>query len=390
MAFWNKKTTQPEIIDASTNATKMDFSTPYGKIGKGNLVLPYTRHYGSERFVRFGIDNLYPQIMNQLYQQSALNHAIIDYKVNAIIGGGFGIESADKTAQQKIKEYAFVNKNKFNKLIRQSTNDLILHGRIIILVNRRDNGSVTFKRVMPEKVRNNADKSMFLISEDWALYTFTKEYPAYDPNFIGESVYLYEIDITGANEYYPLPAWTSAANACELSGDIPSFHRNNIINSIYPAGMIKLGKKFGSQAETNAFIDSIKKASGPVEGGRMFVFMDDDKDALPTFEAIKANDNSTLFLQTREMINEEICFAHQIDPLLVGIRVGGKLGSGTDITIAYTIFEKNVVMPNRELVIEFANELLQIGGLTTSELIINNYQIVDNKIVLQDEQISKK
>ena len=122
----------------------------------------------------------------------------------------------------------------------------------------------------------------------------------------------------------------------------------------------------------------------------MFVFIDDDKDALPTFEAIKANDNSTLFLQTREMINEEICFAHQIDPLLVGIRVGGKLGSGTDITIAYTIFEKNVVMPNRELVIEFANELLQIGGLTTSELIINNYQIVDNKIVLQDEQISKK
>jgi hypothetical protein len=63
----------------------------------------------------------------------------------------------------------------------------------------------------------------------------------------------------------------------------------------------------------------------------------------------------------------------------MGIRVSGKLGSGTDIKQSYTIFEKNTIMPLRNEVEEIFNELLFISRLNV-EFELNNYQIVGDII----------
>jgi hypothetical protein len=64
----------------------------------------------------------------------------------------------------------------------------------------------------------------------------------------------------------------------------------------------------------------------------------------------------------------------------MGIRVSGKLGSGSDIKQAYIIFEKNTIIPLRETIADIVNDLFEIAKVK-ARVEINNYQIVNETIV---------
>jgi hypothetical protein len=378
MAWYNFNKKQTTTV-VTNDPLYSQFSTPFGKIGEGNLSLPFVRGYGSERFIRFGNDNLFPQIVNQMYFQSALNGSIINYKANATIGGGYEITSNDTTAVQKVKEYTFIKKNKFNKLMRQLTKDLIMHGRVCVIIDPTTK-DISIKRVGPEKVRVNINKTIYTISDDWARSVGMYEIKPYYVGATEKTLFVYEIDGDAGQDIYPIPQYCSALNDAFLDGEMSYLQKSNIINSIFPSFMIKLAKKFGSQDEINQFKDTINKAKGAPNAGRIMTFVANSPDQLPTIETIPTNNNDKIFDSTLQRVDANICRAHSIDPLLMGIRVSGSLGNGNELQQSYTIFEKNVVMPLREMMEEVADELLFIAGIN-STIKINNYQIIAEQIV---------
>lgn len=379
MAFFNFNKNKKEEVVVVNEPLYSSFSTPFGRIGEGNLSLPYVRSYGSEPYVRFGNDNLYPQIINQCYYSSPLNGSIINFKTNAVIGGGFEIMSDNTTALQKVKEYAFIKKNKFNKVVRQISKDLIMHGRICIIIDPTGK-DISIKRVGPERVRVNNNKSIYTVSDDWSRSINMIEYPLYNPSLTCKSMFIYEIDGDAGQDIYPIPQYCSALNDAYLDGEIPYLQKSNIINSIFPSFMITIAKKFGNQEEINAFKDTINKAKGAPEAGRIMTFVANSADQLPKIDAIPSNGNDKIFDSTTQRVDANICRAHSIDPLLMGIRVSGSLGNGNELNQSYIIFEKNVVMPLRELITEACDEILAIGKLN-STITINDYQIISGEIV---------
>lgn len=379
MAWYNFSKKQTTMVTTEDGPLYSQFSTPFGKIGEGNLSLPFVRGYGSERFIRFGNDNLFPQIVNQMYFQSALNGSIINYKANAVIGGGYELISNDTSALQKVKEYTFIKKNKFNKLLRQLTKDLIMHGRIYCIIDPTTK-DISIKRVGPEKVRVNISKTIYTIADDWARSVGMYEIKPYYVGANEKTLFCYEIDGDAGQDIYPIPQYCSALNDAFLDGEMSYLQKSNIINSIFPSFMIKLAKKFGSQDEINQFKDTINKAKGAPSAGRIMTFVANSQEQLPTIETIPTNNNDKIFDSTLQRVDSNICRAHSIDPLLMGIRVSGSLGNGNELQQSYVIFEKNVVMPLREMVEEIADELLFIADIK-SNIKINNYQIIDEVIV---------
>jgi len=128
---------------------------------------------------------------------------------------------------------------------------------------------------------------------------------------------------------------------------------------------------------------TIESAKGAHNAGRSLVFFEEGLDMLPTVDTLNSTQNDKLFLQTDERTDTNICRAHTIDPILMGIRVSGKLGSGTDIEKAYTIWEKNKVMPLRneiEDVINFLMDLFKVKG----EFKFKNFQIVGD--IIKEQQ----
>lgn len=357
------------------------FSSPFGRIGEGNLSLPYVLPRNGS-YVPFGGDNVYPQIINQMYYQSPLNAGIINFKTNAVIGGGFNIDSIIKTAAQRVDEYTFIKKNNVNKISRQVTKDLIMHGRVYILVNKTEDGKVSVKRLGPETIRVNQDKSTFYYSSDWTRKVSEKTYVEYNPSIIGESIYVYEIDGDAGQDIYPIPAYCSALNDAFLDGETSYLMKSNIINSIFPSFMITLAKSFGSEAELNQFKQTMESAKGAPNAGRILTFIGDENSPVPTITPIPINQNDKIFDSTLKRVDENICRGHQIDPLLTGIRVAGSLGQGNELEKAYTIFEKTFIHPTRAQVEEILNDIFEIGGIP-AKITIKNYQIVDNVIVDQ-------
>jgi hypothetical protein len=72
----------------------------------------------------------------------------------------------------------------------------------------------------------------------------------------------------------------------------------------------------------------------------------------------------------------------------MGIRVSGKLGSGSDIKQAYVIFEKNTIIPLRDTIESIFNDILRIGKVKAS-LTLNNFQIINETIVELEGQGSQ-
>lgn len=366
------------------------FSTPFLKVGEGNLSLPYvnSRQVVNGR-IRFGSDDLYPQLLNQMYYTSPLHGAIVDYKTNAAVGGGFELTvDSQATATEKVDVYTFDKRTNLKQLVPVLTKDVIIHNRAYFYLCFNQSGDlIKIKHIGAEKIRKDKYGETYFICEDWSSQIDIKEIKPYRWNLRQrECLYVYENKSVG-QDTYPLPQYSSAMNWAFLDGEMSYLQKSNILNSIFPSFAMMFPKKPQSEEEKIAIKNTIDKAKGAQNGGKAIALFANNAESLPKIESIPTNSNDNLFQNTTESIDSKICQAHIIDPILMGIRVSGKLGSGSDIKQAYIIFEKNTIIPLRNIIEDIVNDLLKIADVK-AEFTINNFQIVNETIVELDENTS--
>jgi len=374
--------------NAVESETFQAFSTPFKKVGDANLALPKIdglyREAGS--YVPFGEDNLFPQLLNQLYYTSPLHGATIDFKTNATLGGGYELEMDRLGAKGQIDAIAFTKKIDIKQTIKAVTKDILIHNRVYFLGCIDAKGKVIIKRrISPEKIRKNNSGEMFLYCDDWSRLMNIKQLKPFKYAEKGEDfLWSYEIPSVG-QDLYSLPQYTSANNWIFLDGEMSYLQKSNIVNSIFPNFAIMFPRKPQGEEEMDMIRKSINGLKGAENGGKSAAFFANRAEDLPKFEVIPTSTNDGLFQNTTESIENKICQAHTIDPILMGIRVSGKLGSGTDIKQSYIIFEKNVIMPLREEVEYVFNGLFDLVDID-AELVINDYQIIGEQIVDKTEE----
>ena len=388
MAWYNlfkKENKTIEVVEGYES-----FSTPFLPVGKGDLSLPYVNgRYSTNMWVRFGSDNLFSQLLNQMYFSSPLHGAICDYKTNAVIGGGFALATDKLTTPEKLELYMFERKTKLKHTVKAVTRQLIVHNRIYFkLCFDSTNKLVKIENVSPEKVRISRFKDMYYLCDDWSTnieITSIKPYHIACSDY--EQLYCYEIKSLG-QDYYSLPQYTSALNFAFLSGELSFFAKSNIQNSIFPSFAMMFPKRPQSEEEKHMIKDTLDRLKGASNSGKAVAFFANSQEQLPKIEALPNNNNDKLFQEASQLNTEQICFAHTIDPILMGIRTTGSLGGGADIKQAYVIFEKNVVMELRSCVSVIFNELLTIAKIP-AEFTINNFQIINENIVELEGDTSK-
>ncbi len=365
------------------------FSTPFLTIPKGNLSLPYIdSRYQARGYVPFGVDNLAPQQWNQLYYASPLHGSIVDFKTNACIGGGYSFDESKLSAKEKVNLYAFGKKISIKKTIKSITRDLILHERAYFIIELKAGKLINIKRVSPEKVRKDMYCKRFFVNEDWQYNNSITEFSPYHPECKdGHFILAFENESVG-QDIYPIPAYTSALNFVFLSGEMSYFAKSNIQNSIFPSFAMMFPKKPQSKEEQELLKDTIGKLKGAENAGKSAAFFANSKEQLPEIVSIPTSDNANIFKESSDLNTEQICFAHTIDPILLGVRTTGSLGNGSDIKQAYIIFEKNIIIPLREQVIEIFNQLMKIADIN-AEIDILNYQIINETIVAVDDEGNK-
>ena len=379
------KTVKHEIVEGYQS-----FSTPFLKVGGANLTLPYVNGRNQTNgYIPFGQDNLFPELLNQIFYSSPLHGSIVGYKVNAAVGGGFNIVADRLTPQDRLELYTLERKLNIKKAVPAVTQQLILHNRVYFKLCFDDKMKLTkIVNLSPEKLRVNLDRKRYYICDDWSSRIGVQEIRRYTPTSRDyEQLFVYEVDSIG-QDFYPLPSYSSALNFAFLSGELSYFAKSNIQNSIFPSFAMMFPKRPQSEEEKNMIRNTIDRLKGAANSGKAIAFFANSQDQLPKIESLPVNGNDGLFQEASQLNTEQICFSHTIDPILMGIRTTGSLGNGSDIKQAYIIFEKNVVMPLREMVSDIFNELLFIAKID-ADFTINNYQIINEAIVELEGDTSK-
>jgi len=360
-----------------------NFSSPFGKVGKGNLAMPYISptYQGAGGYVRYGEDNLFPNLLRQLKHTSPLHGSIMRFINNATIGGSYQFVNGVDNGPEKVKLYQFASKiGMDDKFLFKITQDALMFEVINLLIENDSNGKgVSIKRIPMDELRWDEAENKFSYNKDFIRSVNGVQFDKYCYNKANHKGIL-SFRLDDGDLVYPVPNYCSANNWIFLDGESSYLHKSNILNSVFASTIFKFPKKPASDEEALEYKRTIESAKGAAEAGRSIAFFENGLDQLPIIETLPTSNNDKLFLQTDERTDTKICQAWSIDPMLMGIRVSGKLGSGSDIQQSYTIFEKNVVMPLRKEIEGVMNQLMDIFGIK-GNFKFNNYQIINNEIV---------
>ena len=130
------------------------FSSPFLKVPQGNLSLPFIYdRYRGRNYVPFGEDNLAPQMWDQMYYTSPLHGSIVDFKVNASVGGGYDIDTSKMDAKQKVALYGFEQKVNLDKIVKTICETEVLHNRVYFKVTIVNGKARDYEFISSAKVK---------------------------------------------------------------------------------------------------------------------------------------------------------------------------------------------------------------------------------------------
>jgi hypothetical protein len=357
------------------------FTSPFLTVGEGNLAMPYvsTSYRKGTGYVRFGDDNLFPNLLRQLKYTSPLHGNIMKFINNATVGGSYSFKNTSTSGRDKVSLYNFENVVGLEKLLPQITQDALMFESIQLLITNDESGKpIRVKRIPLDELRWDEETKIFTYNKDFSREIGSVLYSKYITNKANHTGILqYRMD--DGDMFYPIPLYTSANNWIFLDGESSYLHKSNILESVFASTVFKFPRKPASDEEALEYKKTIESLKG-ANGKKTIAFFEQGVDNLPIIERLATTNNDKLFLQTDERVDAKICQAWGIDPMLMGIRVSGKLGSGSDIQQSYIIFEKNTIMPLRRDIEEVINDLMQLFGVK-GEFSINNYQIINETIV---------
>ncbi len=332
------------------------------------IQLPTIEEKRGKEWIDFGSNNLYPQLLIDLYNNSAMHHTAIDAKVDGIIGEGFkyfGDEIINSHGET------------MNELFEKITLDYQLFGGYALnVIWSRDGENIAeyyhlpFNNVRSGVMDEDERVNEYYYCSDWTKYRKYKpvSYPAYsvtDNKGDNASQVFYHFDYTVGNYYYPLPSYVGAINDIDTDSRVSKFHRSNLQAGLAPSMMLTFKNGIPTADEqTEIWRDIEKNFGGESNAGKFFVnFAEPGRE--PTLEAIQ-NANDDYYIQLAARLSQSILTAHRISsPLLVGIKdAAGFSNNADEIQTAYNHFMGTVIVPEQKRLVKSFNKLINMSGRT--------------------------
>lgn len=309
--------------------------------------------------IKFGTDNLYPNYLMELFNQSAKHGAIVKGKSKYIYGKGFEIE---KAANQ--------NGDSWNKVLKKCILDDELYGGyyLQIIWNALKN-IASVSHIEYHKVRCYKD-GKFGVKSDWNL-SDAKEKPRVYNKFnsydrTGAQI-LFIKQYNPKSDYYPLPDYIACLNYLEADIKVSQHILGMAKNQFIASKLINLNNGEPSSDQKEEVEKSLKKKFTQDNGDRVVLAFNKNKDAEVTITDLGTTQlTKEDFTNVNNLIQQEIYAGHQItSPILFGIKTEGQLGGRSEMRDAYEIFNNTYVNERQQAHQETFNILFDLSGLGT-------------------------
>jgi hypothetical protein len=337
----------------------------------------------SGKYITYGFANEYPYYLLDNYRRSSKHNAIVNGKVNYIMGGGW--QAGDNlTVEQEARFIKFFDGMSSTEDLNDITEKLVLDLEIFngfaVAVTWSKLGTIAKMEHVPfEKIRVDKEEKMFQVA-DWynddMMQLFPKvgdieKIPAFDPeNRLGKQLFYYRVYAAGV-KHYPLPEYIGGNAWIEADVQVANFHNNNLRNNFWGGYLINFNNGIPTPEEQGDIERQIKrKFSGTDNAGRFVVTFNDDAAKAPTLEPLTPSDMDKQFEILNKAIQQEIFIAHRVtNPMLFGVKTEGQLGGRNELVEAYELFKATYVNDRVRKVERMINYLGSFNGVEGMELI---------------------
>jgi len=337
----------------------------------------------SGKYITYGFANEYPYYLLDNYRRSSKHNAIVNGKVNYIMGGGWQA-GEDLTVEQQARFIKFFDgmssTEDLNDITEKLVLDLELFNGFAVAVTWSKLGTIAKMEHVPfEKIRVDKEEKMFQVA-DWynddMMQLFPKvgdieKIPAFDTeNRIGKQLFYYRVYAAGV-KHYPLPEYIGGNAWIEADVQVANFHNNNLRNNFWGGYLINFNNGIPTPEEQGDIERQIKrKFSGTDNAGRFVVTFNDDAAKAPTLEPLTPSDMDKQFEILNKAIQQEIFIAHRVtNPMLFGVKTEGQLGGRNELVEAYELFKATYVNDRVRKVERMINYLGSFNGVEGMELI---------------------
>ena len=347
--------------------------------GNENYPKPIEQNkYAENTFVSFGNDNLYPQKLLKLFNESPTHGSIVKQKAAYIIGSGLQINN-------KQLDIMVNPEDSLSSFVKKCVIDYLVHGYYCVEVTFNIfNQPLEYFHIPAHQARWNYSKSKIWVYEDWSYRKNLTVYDRYTVNKNSDStskLFLFTDYNPSSNIVYPTPEYLNVIKAIETDISILEFNLNQVKKHFSPSSIISVfqGQNIPNEVKEKISDDIEEKFMG--ENGKKFIieFLNDNSPTTKV-QQLSANDWTAALLQTHEQTINNILKGHSINNgMLFGHSTAGKLGGSNELEQAYHQFKVNYCENKRNELENSFNSLF-----TGFDEIQGKLEFVDKSPVVKD------
>lgn len=318
-----------------------------------------------DTWVKFDYDNLYPERVLEIVNQSPLQKSILESKKTYILGAGL-----DKTEENIYTPNMFET---WQDLIEKCANDFVYLNAMAVQVILNESGNrFSFYHQPVDQVRlGNYNEQNFIekayLCTDWRKAQKNKnvvEIPMFgsEQPKKGKAYLLYFRPEQVGQYYYAIPEYMSASNYIMADGALSQYY-NNYIHNNFSANLAIRFPIEPSEEKKEELYENLRKSFGGAENAGNILLLFGENGVVPEINAIE-NVNADLYNSVMDIIKLALVSANRLtSPILAGIVTSTGFSSKSDEMIAaYTLYKLTVINTERQFILKCFNKLLEMNG----------------------------
>ena len=318
-------------------------------------------------WVEYGKDNLFPNYLIDLYNSSAVHHALVESIAYMIYGQGIQLSGE---AQLQVEAWGL------NEEIRKACLDLKLQGGYYLQVSYSLDRSyiksvehIPFEYIRAGAMNEDGSIPYYYHCLNWENWRKVGVTPvcSFDVNKKND----HPVQILAVKPfsigamYYPKPDYMGSINWVEIDKQIAIYHNNNLNNGMAPSMAIHWKNGVPPKEERRQIRQDIERQmTGAHNAGKFFMTFSDGADQAPSIEPFDLSQASEQYQFLSEESTAKIMIGHRAtSPSLFGVKTAGQLGGTEELKIASQLFNMNVVEPYRAIINESVQRLLRVNEI---------------------------
>jgi hypothetical protein len=315
----------------------------------------------NQNIVYFGVDNIYPFELIDLYNDSSTHNAIINGKVGYTVGNGLYSEDL---ATKKWLSFANIDED-WTSLLKRISLDYELFNGYAIEVIKTGVGN-QYHHIDFANIRVGLDGGL-QYSDEWITDKGLRNgkpkiqyLDRYNPKDQEQKRgVIYHVDYRPNLKYYPLPVYVGSLAEIKTDVQIGDYWLNEVKNGFVGGTLIQHNNGVPeTQAEAKEFEETFQDKFGKATGTKIVHLFAPSKENGSEISNLNGNDLHERYLEMSNRVKESIFIGHRVtNPILFGVKEAGQLGARNELDLAYEIFTNTYIAERQNTLLRTIKKL---------------------------------